>query len=249
MWWLGWVFGWRAWGSRAALGWVASAVVVCVSACSGGAAEQPVEGVAAEPVEEDAGRGPVELSLTAADIGGHLVDTPFRAALPGLLAEQVDEEVSDLPERARRAWGATAESGAVFSPSESSGTGETFWMHLLNDESAASAMAWVVYLGSLSAGETLSFLSPGHDLLSAEWRLPPEVGSASAAATLLHGHEGGVWRSDLVVFSFGAAVVFLRSSMEVGGDTGRVAESPPLTRIDDVARLIGERLTAGTLSR
>ena len=61
-------------------------------------------------------------------------------------------------------------------------------------------------------------------------------GTGAGSARLLHGHEGGRWRTEVIVFSQGAAIVFLRSS--------RREERDSLTELPRIAELISERLAA-----
>ena len=248
----------RARGAVGSLALAALLTALIGAACGGGGAEplppddrqqeQPDQMDPSDPQEQqevESGQDAAEpeVELNAADVGPHLVWTPWQAALPGLLSEVSDPVLSALPSRSIARWGPPPpDPGVLFSPSESSSTQETFWMYLIQDVSAESAVDWVVYLGSLEAGAALGFLSPQHQLVAATWRPPPMIGGSSLAGTLWHGHEGGTYRSDLVVFSVGATLIFLRSAMEVGGETGRALDAMPLTDIDAVAALVEQRL-------
>ena len=146
------------------------------------------------------------------------------------LAELSDPNLSSLPERALNS------DGTLMQPSPQAETGETFWMHVFSDVSAESAAEWVRYLASLPPGTALAFINSQHQLFGSDFRSPPELGDAAMSVELLHGHEGGRWITQLVVFAQDAAIVFVKSS--------RRQEFEALTDIDAVARLISERLRA-----
>lgn len=172
----------------------------------------------------------VTFELNAADIGPHLEDTTLFPGLPLDLAEMSDPVLSALPDRARRS------EGRLMQPSPQAETGETFWMHVFSDVSAESAVAWVSHLASLPAGTALAFTSPQHQLFGSEFRPLSGLGDAVVSVELLHGHEGGRWLTQLVVFAQNGAIVFVKSS--------RREEFDALTDVDAVASLISERLRA-----
>ena len=181
-----------------------------------------------------------EVPIFAADVGGHLVDSQFAAGLPALLSELRDQTLAALPARA------LYDAGAVLSPSETSSTNETLWIHVITDESAEAASEWVRYLSERPAAVALQFTSPQHDLFDARKLETPVIGDASVVFELLRGHSGARWRTTVAVFAQDSAVVFLvlprRSS------AGALSEPEPpgavLTDLDAVAALAEERLRA-----
>ena len=222
----------------AAAAWAARicAVAVLAAACGGGPAAEPP---AVEPAEPARPIAPMpdppppiiwEVPISAADIGGHLIDSPFAAGLPEWLAALDSPVLSALPARA------LGEAGAAFSPSAGSETRETMWVHVFTDRSAASAAAWVEALAAEGPAIALRFTSPQHELFGAEARRPPAAGGAAASMELLHGHSGGRWRTRVIVFAADTAVVFLKASRREDADS--------LTDLDAAALLAGERLAA-----
>lgn len=189
------------------------------------------------PAQQAAPAPPVlTIDLTAADVGPHLEETTLLAGLPHDLAEMSDPVLSALPQRAR------ASAGKLMQPSSPAETGETFWMHVFSDLSAQSATEWVQYLAGLPAGTALAFTIPQHQLFESRFRPLPALGDAAVSVELLHGHEGGRWLTQLVVFAQDGAIVFVKSS--------RREEFAALTDVDAVAALISERLRealAGTV--
>ena len=206
-----------------------------LAACNGGVTT-PVQPPAESPAEPQAEQQPAApppvqvIVLTVDDLGAHLEATALQAGLIEWLENMQDPVISALPARA------LGHDGSVFSPSATSPNGETFWWHVITDVSAESAEAWVRYLSEQSPAIALSFTSPDHDLFRAEAVAVPRLGSAAMSARLLHGHEGGRWRTEVIVFSQGAAIVFLRSS--------RREERDSLTELPRIAELISKRLAA-----
>ena len=180
------------------------------------------------PQQETPAPPVLTIDLTAADVGPHLEETTLLAGLPLDLAEMSDPVLSDLPQRAR------ASTGKLMQPSSQAETGETFWMHVFSDRSTQSATEWVLHLAALPAGTALAFTSPQHQLFESKFRPLPELGDAAVSVELLHGHEGGRWLTQLVVFAQDGAIVFVKSS--------RREEFAALTDVDAVASLISERL-------
>ena len=219
--------------TRTALVVLLAALVL--AACNGDVTT-PVQPPAESPAEPQAEEQPAApppvrvIPLTVPDLGTHLEATALAAGLIEWLENMQDPVISALP---RRALG---HDGSVFSPSATSPNGETFWWHVITDVSAESAEAWVRYLSEQSPAIALSFTSPDHNLFRAEAVAVPPLGSAAMSARLLHGHEGGRWRTEVIVFSQGAAIVFLRSS--------RREERDSLTELPRIAELISERLAA-----
>lgn len=241
-------------GARAALIGCAAACAVAAG-CSGDAVApapaEPEEPQVVEELEEDPGQAedvraapaePIlwEVPISAADIGGHLSDSQFAAGLPSLLSELRDPVLAALPARA------LYDAGVVLSPSATSTTNETLWVHVITDESADAAAEWVRYLAERPASAALQFTSPQHDLFDARKLDAPAAGDASATFELLRGHSGGRWRTTVAVFAQDTAVVFLvlprRSS------AGALSEPEPpgavLTDLEAAAALASERLRA-----
>ena len=214
------------------------ALALLAPACSGGAERPPAPPQSSQPgqppeqsaaAQQQTEPPPVQrLPLTAEDLGGHLEATEFGAGLIEWLTMLPDPLLAALP---RRALG---DDGRAFSPSAASTTGETFWGHVITDVSAESAAEWVRYLAGLPPAAALSFTSPDNDLFEARVRPAPALGAAAHYIELLHGHSGGRFRTEVIIFAQDAAVVFLRSS--------RRAERPSLTDLPAVARLISARL-------
>lgn len=240
-------------GARAALIGCAAACAVAAG-CGGDAvapapAEPEEQQQVVEELEEDPGQAedavaepaePIlwEVPISASDIGGHLADSQFAAGLPALLSELRDPVLAALPGRA------LYDAGVVLSPSATSATNETLWVHVITDESADAASEWVRYLSERPAAAALQFTSPQHDLFDARKLEEPAAGDASATFELLRGHSGGRWRTTVTVFAQDTAVVFLvlprRSS------AGALAEPEPpgavLTDLAAAAALASERL-------
>lgn len=243
-------------------GWAAicAAAFLAAAACGGGNQPAPPadpapaaeEGVPVEPAPQpepaepaDVGPPPApaepilwEVPISAADVGGHLVDSQFSASVPALIAELGDPELSLLPARALH------DAGVVFSPSPGSATNETLWIHLITDETPEQASAWVRALAVRPASVALRFTSPQHDLFDALATGGPDVGDESVTFELLRGHSGGRWRTTVSVFAQDTAIVFLVSPRRSDADS--LIEPEPegarLTDVGAVAALISERL-------
>ncbi len=244
-------------------GWAAICTAICLAAAACGGGEQPAPpadpapaaeaGAPVEPApqpEPDAPADPAppppapaepilwEVPISAADVGGHLVDSQFSASVPALIAELGDPELSLLPARALH------DAGVVFSPSPGSSTNETLWIHLITDETPEQASAWVRALAVRPASVALRFTSPQHDLFDALATGGPDVGDESVTFELLRGHSGGRWRTTVSVFAQDTAIVFLVSPRRSDADS--LIEPEPegarLTDVDAVAALISERL-------
>ncbi len=192
-----------------------------------------------DPAQEQPGAPPVRtLELTAADIGSHLEDTTLLAGLPLDLAEMSDPILAALPQRALHS------DGALMQPSPQAQTGETFWMHVFTDVSRESATEWVRYLASLPPGTALAFTSPQHELFDSAVRPLAEIGDAAVSVALLHGHQGGSWLTQLVVFAQDGAIVFAKVALRVDVPALSAVAIQPLTDLDAVAKLISDRLRA-----
>ena len=185
----------------------------------------PVQEQPAPPVVEPP---PVQvLRLTAEDLGEHLKSTDLVAGVEDWIGGQQDPVLAALARRAL--WN----DGRIYVPAAGT-AGESFWLHVFTDVSAESAEAWVRYLARQPASVSLRFTSPEHMLFEALQVEPPAVGSAALAVQLLHGNAGGRHRTEVIVFSQGAVVVFLRSS--------RREEHPGQTDLMAIAVLVSERL-------
>ena len=178
-------------------------------------------------------------------VGEHLEATGISVPLDLLLQESDDAEVGALPQRAK------ASVGLLYQPTLDSQTQETFWFHVITDESEQAAVDWVKYLAS-QPPSLMRFIAPHPDLMSAEFRPTPVVGDAAVSIQLISGHSGGCWLSELLVFAQRNALVFLKNAIEITAQEGNV-EGPALcdetraqfqlTDIDAIARLISERLS------
>ncbi len=178
-------------------------------------------------------------------IGGHLEATQIEVGLQFWLEASEDPQIAALPGRAK------ASVGALYQPSLSSPTEETFWIHVYTDESPDSAINWVRHLAS-QPPSLARIIVPQHELFDARFREAPNVGDASVLIELHHGHSAGCWRSALLVFAQKGVIVFMKSVIEVtldpaaagGGasicdDSGDIA---PLTDINRIAIAISEQL-------
>ncbi len=146
------------------------------------------------------------------DPGEHLVETDLEVGLDSWLEILDDPILSDLP---RRSFDA---SGTFYDPSDESTTDESFWLHVFADESAESGLAWIKHLAS-QPPELASFIVPRHDVFEASFGPTPPVGAASVSLELLHGHSGGCWRSEVVIFVQLNLVIFLKSAIEITRDS------------------------------
>ena len=208
------------------------------------------------PTSNGSGSEPSEeftLELPIAFVGDHLESTGLSVGLLYWLEASQDPSVANLPGRSK------ASAGLLFQPSLGSPTQETFWVHVITDESAAAATDWVKYVASQPPA-LLRVIFPQHELFGATFRPAPIVGDASVSIELRHGHTGGCWQTELLVFAQNGALVFLKSAIEItqerdasanaqsGGEqaaqcdvTGTVKA---LTDIDAIAHLISDRLSA-----
>lgn len=171
---------------------------------------------------------PVQLLiLTEQDVGGHLEATNLVAGVADWISSMPDPTLAALTRRSL--WN----DGRIYVPAGGA-KGESFWLHVFTDISPESAEAWVRYLAAQPPQTALLFTSPEHALVQALPTEPPAVGSAALAVQLLHGNAGGRYITQVIVFSQGPAVVFLRSS--------RREQLPAQTNLPAIAALISARL-------
>ena len=245
---------------------VSAAVAACDGDANSGGSQQPQSDL---PIEcetnddspecrsEQSGSDRVVV-LSTSDVGSHLEEQFFGADLRSWLESSEDPTIAELPGRVPE----SASSGIAFAPSQESPTDETFWLHVFNDQSTESAVGWVEYLASQSP-QLAGLVVPHHGLFGASFLVPPEVGDASLAIELLHGHRPadgiGCWHSVLVVFAQERVVVFLFNSIEItrdddgSGASANEAGVPQhcnvattmnrLTDLDAIAQLTSERLS------
>ena len=122
--------------------------------------------------------------LTEADVGRHLKATDWAVGVMEWIGELQDRTLAALPRRAL--WN----DGRIFVPTAESASGETFWLHVVTDQSAEQAEAWVRYLAAQPPSAALGFTSPEHRLFEAVRAEPPQLGGAALAVRLLHGNAG-----------------------------------------------------------
>ena len=215
---------------RRTLRTVAVAAVLAAAALAACRDDPPPAPPQQQQIEQPAQEAPPVqvLTLSAAELGGHLEATEWVAGVMEWIAELQDPALSALSSRAL--WN----DGRIFIPTADSPSGETFWLHIFTDVSAESARAWLEYLALQPPSTALSFTSPEHDLIEALAVAPPPLGSAALAVRLLHGNAGGRYRTEVIVFAQSAAVVFLCNS--------RRAAAPRLTNLPQIATLISNRL-------
>ena len=171
---------------------------------------------------------PVQLLvLTEQDVGEHLEATNLVAGVADWISSIPDPALAALTRRSL--WN----DGRIYVPAAGA-KGESFWIHVFTDISPESAEAWVRYLAAQPPETALLFTSPEHALVQALPTEPPAVGSAALAVRLLHGNAGGRYITQVIVFSQGSAVVFLRSS--------RREQLPAQTNLPAIANLISARL-------
>ena len=171
---------------------------------------------------------PVQLLvLTEQDVGEHLEATNLVAGVADWIRSIPDPALAALTRRSL--WN----DGRIYVPAAGA-KGESFWIHVFTDISPESAEAWVRYLAAQPPETALLFTSPEHALVQALPTEPPAVGSAALAVRLLHGNAGGRYITQVIVFSQGSAVVFLRSS--------RREQLPAQTNLPAIANLISARL-------
>lgn len=190
------------------------------------------------------------LEVTVADVGEHLEPTDFWAPVPSWLEASVDEVVAALPARAR------ASAGKLFQPSVDSPTQEVFWLHVISDRSRQDAIDWVKHLASQDPSLARILTPRNHQVFRAAFRPAPVVGDVSVWIELLHGHDNGCWRSDLLVFAQDSLVILLRNGIEVTREVDNAAQQSargaalcmapeavaPLTDLNSIARIISDRL-------
>lgn len=200
--------------------------IVWLAGCGGQAPVAPQEQTLAPPADP-----PTQvLVLTEADVGRHLKATDWAVGVMEWIGELQDPTLAALPRRAL--WN----DGRIFVPTAESASGETFWLHVFTDQSAEQAEAWVRYLAAQPPSAALGFTSPEHRLFEAVRAEPPQLEGAALALRLLHGNAGGRYRTDLIVFAQGAAIVILCNT--------RAEDRPPLTVLPAIAELITERLAS-----
>ena len=171
---------------------------------------------------------PVQLLvLTEQNVGEHLEATNLVAGVADWISSIPDPALAALTRRSL--WN----DGRIYVPAAGA-KGESFWIHVFTDISPESAEAWVRYLAAQPPETALLFTSPEHALVQALPTEPPAVGSAALAVRLLHGNAGGRYITQVIVFSQGSAVVFLRSS--------RREQLPAQTNLPAIANLISARL-------
>ena len=171
---------------------------------------------------------PVQLLvLTEQDVGEHLEATNLVAGVADWISSIPDPALAALTRRSL--WN----DGRIYVPAAGA-KGESFWIHVFTDISPESAEAWVRYLAAQPPETALLFTSPEHTLVQALPTEPAAVGSAALAVRLLHGNAGGRYITQVIVFSQGSAVVFLRSS--------RREQLPAQTNLPAIANLISARL-------
>lgn len=189
-----------------------------------------------------------EFVVTSADVGEHLEATTLQVGLPLWLAASADPMIAGLPQRVETS------SGVHFQPGPSNTTGEIFWLHVFTDESSDTAATWVKYLAS-QPPSLARFTVERHELFAASFRPTPVVGDAAVSIELLHGHSGGCWRSELLIFAKGRVLVFLKTAIEITRDeptSGSLSDgtsqcdeaksASQLTDIEAIAHLVSDRL-------
>lgn len=199
---------------------------VCLAGCGGQAPAAPPQQAPAQPAEP-----PTQvLVLTEADVGRHLKATDWAVGVMEWIGELQDRTLAALPRRAL--WN----DGRIFVPTAESASGETFWLHVVTDQSAEQAQAWVRYLAAQPPSAALGFTSPEHRLFEAVRGEPPQLGGAALAVRLLHGNAGGRYRTELIIFAQDGAIVILCNT--------RAEDKPPLTVLPAIAELISKRLSS-----
>ena len=250
---------------RAALLAIAALGSALLLGCGGAEPEPGPQVVAQQAVQEEdqqssePGQGDAESSdgytlvIPNEVVGLHLVPTDIHVPVDLLLAASEDPVLAAWPARTR------ASVGTLFQPSEDSPTEESFWLHVFTDQTSEAAIEWVDYLAA-QPPTLAGFLVPHHDVFEARFRPPPEVGDTGAAIVLLHGHRGGCWRSELVVFAQDRRVVLLRNTFEIttdeigaasaGSAAGELCDETKsarqLTDLDAIAQFISEQLASAS---
>ncbi len=210
----------------------------------------PIEVEEPPPEQEPNPDAALTLEVPVEDVGEHLEPTDFWAPVPSWLEASADEVVAALPARAR------ASAGKLFQPSVDSPTQEVFWLHVISDQSRQGAIDWVKHLASQDPSIARILTPRNHQVFRASFRPAPVVGDVSVWIELLHGHDNGCWRSDLLVFAQDGLVVLLRNGIEITREVDSAAEQAargsalcaeadavaPLTDLNSIAHVISERL-------
>lgn len=244
--------------------WVGAIVAALTLACGdsepvppavengGSDALPPVEVEDPPPDEDPDPSGAYTLEVPVEDVGEHLEPTELWAPVPLLLEASADTVVAALPARAR------ASTGKLFEPSVDSPTEEVFWLHVISDRSRQDAIDWVKHLASQDPSIARILTVRNHEVFSAAFRPAPVVGDVSVWIELLHGHDNGCWRSDLLVFAQDGYVVLLRNGIEITREVDSAAQPvargaglctepgavAPLTDLNSIAHVISDRLYA-----
>lgn len=242
--------------------WLCATVAALTLACSdsepvpapdenGGMDPPPPVEVEEPPSDEEPDPGGAyTLEVPVEDVGEHLEPTEFWAPVPSWLEASTDAMVAALPARAR------ASTGKLFQPSDDSPTKEVFWLHVISDRSRQEAIDWVKHLASQDPSLARILTPRNHDVFGAAFRPAPVVGDVSVWIELLHGHDNGCWRSDLLVFAQDGLVVLLANGIEItrevdsvdqqGASGAALCSEPegvaPLTDLNSIARVISDRL-------
>ena len=178
-------------------------------------------------------------------VGEHLESTGISVPLDLLLQEADDPLVGALASRS------LASEGLLYQPTMDSPTQETFWVHVITDESQQSATDWVKYLASQPPA-LMRFIVPHPELFSAQFRPTPVVGDTAVSIQLISGHSGGCWLSELLVFAHRNRVVFLKNAIAItvqdtnsggGGLCDETRAQSQLTNIEAIALVISEVLS------
>lgn len=210
----------------------------------------PVEAEDPPPDEEPDPGGAYTLEVPVEDVGEHLEATEFWAPVPSWLEASADPVVASLPARAR------ASTGKLFQPSDDSPTKEVFWLHVISDRTRQDAIDWVKHLASQDPSLARILTPRNHDVFGAAFRPAPVVGDVSVWIELLHGHDNGCWRSDLLVFAQDGLVILLANGIEITREIDSAAQQAargaalcsepeavaPLTDLNSIARVISDRL-------
>lgn len=242
--------------------WVGAIVAALTLACSEPAPNpalpdngqetppQPIEQESPQPEITPPPEDAYTLEVPVADVGDHLEPTEFWAPVPSWLEASTDEVVAALPARAR------ASSGKLFQPSVDSPTQEVFWLHVITDRSRQDAIDWVKHLASQDPSIARILTPRNHEVFNAAFRPAPVVGDVSVWIELLHGHDNGCWRSDLLVFAQDGLVILLRNGIEITSEVDSATQQAargaslctepgvvvPLTDLNSIADVISNRL-------
>ena len=210
--------------------------------------QQPVEQVSPDPDPEPPPE--VTLEVPVADVGEHLEPTEFWAPVLSWLEASENDTVAALAARSR------ASVGKLFQPSVDSPTQEVFWLHVITDESKEAAIDWVKHLASQDPSIARILTPRNHEVFNAAFRPAPVVGDVSVWIELLHGHDNGCWRADLLVFAQDGLVILLRTGIEITSEVDSATQQAargaslctepgvvvPLTDLNSIAAVISNRL-------